>query len=171
MAQHFLYLRPLPQGQGWLGENLVTVHKKGNALGCLPAQYALEIPGLQPYVALYFPIEMVEIIMVVDRIELTCETLESVEICFAAFPLNAVEVGGSTGCIQGLPDVVDTPEKEFELGYDIAVQVVLFSSITKVSHRYSPFVTLCFLLDYKGSKLNSTRKVPLRSGCFRRSYW
>jgi hypothetical protein len=142
MAQHFLYFRSLPQGQGRLGENLATVHKEGNASNLLASQYILEVGRMQPQIALQPMMQEIEIVPVVDRIEFTGELLKSIEIVFAAFTLDTVEVGSAALPPERLPDLLYAPEKKFDFRNDLPLKVGFFLAIAKRVHRHLLF---CFL--------------------------
>jgi hypothetical protein len=86
--------------------------------------------------------QQIEIVPIVDRIEFPGELLKGIEIVFATFTLDAVEVGSTVLSPECLPDLLYTSEKKFDFRNDLPLQVGFFLMVAEIVHRYLLF---CFL--------------------------
>jgi len=135
MAQHFLYFLPLLQGQGRLGGNLATVHEERDAAGRFPAEYRPEIGGMQPQILLYSMMQEIKIVPVVYRVEFSCKLFESIEIVFAAFTLDAIEIGMVSLGVERRFDLFDAHKKVLEFRNDLPVEIRFFALMTDIIYH------------------------------------
>ena len=107
---------------------------------------------MKSQIALQLTMQEIEIILIVDGIELSGKSFEGIEIVFASFALDTIEIGGVIRYAKSLSDMPYTSEKKFDLWNDLLLKVSFCSMIREIVHRL--LLSPLFLLIIDAKNLN-----------------